>query len=81
MNKFDMSQPLTGLSFPGETRIKAVKGKTIMPVTKQGKPIKKGKAKPKVKGKGKPQKKSNTPTNKDGIPIYKLTAKYRDVNN
>ena len=59
MNKFDKSQPLAGLSFPGETRIKAVKGKTIMPVTKQGKPIK-GKAKPKVKGKGKPKKKKGS---------------------
>jgi len=52
MNKFDKSRPLKGLSFPRETLIKPVKGTTIIPVTKAGKPIKE-----KPKGKDKPKKK------------------------
>ena len=67
MNKFDKSRPLKGLSFPRETLIKPVKGTTIMPVTKAGKPIKKGSKPKKGKGKGKdkPKKSKSVPKSRD----------------
>jgi len=71
-----------GIDYKTKTKLKPAALKTIMPVTLQGKqiipkgdlkPKKAGgkKKKPKAKGKGK------VPTNKDGIPIYKLRAGHK----
>ena len=75
MNRFDKAQPLSGITYDKETRIKPVKGKTLIKPVKPVKPPK-GKPASTKKKPRKPKKKDNVPRNKDGVPIYQLTAKF-----
>ena len=66
------AKPLTGMSYDKHTVIQSEPKKTIVAVDKKGKSIDKPKKK---KAKKTNSAKSKVPTNKQGVPIWKLKKK------